>query len=316
MLSPLFEKRLRRAKDLALAPLFRNFYDAGSIENTVLLASSPRSGSTWLQEVLNHDGRFRIMFEPFLPRRVPQVAALSERQYLQRHDKKDEFRKVVEAVLRGQIRNPWVDRFNRRLWTDARLIKDVRCNLMLGWIRENFPQIRIVFLLRHPCAVASSRMKMGWGAPLDAMVAQPGLLHDELADENVCDWPLDPFERQVHAWCIENLVPLRQLAPGEVEVFFYEELCTELRAHLPRLLGSDEAAELARAEVQAQRPSALTGRKSAAIAGTRPHSGWTRDVAPEQRRQAEAVLRRYGLDRIYGEDVFPRCSSSDVLTLQ
>lgn len=316
MLSPLLQKRLRRAKDLALAPLFRHFYDAGSIENTVLLASSPRSGSTWLQELLNHDGRFRIIFEPFLPRRVPQVAALRERQYLGRHDTNDEVREVVEAVLRGHIRSRWADRFNRRLWTDARLIKDVRCNLMLGWIREKFPQIRIVFLLRHPCAVVSSRMKMGWDAPLDVMLAQPTLICDELAGEHGRDWPLDPFERQVHAWCIENLVPLRHLEPHEADVFFYEELCIELPKHLPRLLGTDDASELARVEARAKRPSALAGRHSAVVAGTRPHSGWTRDTTPQQRTQAAAILESYGLDRIYGEEVLPRCSSSEVLTLR
>ena len=39
-----------------------------SPSNTVLIAGSGRSGTTWLSEILNYNNDYRSIFEPFYPR--------------------------------------------------------------------------------------------------------------------------------------------------------------------------------------------------------------------------------------------------------
>jgi hypothetical protein len=48
---------------------------------SILLAASGRSGTTWLGNIVAADPNTRIFFEPFDPRRVPAAACLPLRAY-------------------------------------------------------------------------------------------------------------------------------------------------------------------------------------------------------------------------------------------
>ncbi len=273
---------------------------------SIFLAGSGRSGTTWLSEIVNYRNEYRYVFEPFYPDRVSICKNFRRKQYLRPDDGREEYFHPARTVLSGGLRNAWADRFNRKHVARRRLIKDIRANLLLGWIRANFPGMPLILLLRHPCAVTDSRLKLGWKDILDDTMEQQDLVEDFLGPfEEKIRAARTPFERSVFLWCIENYVPLRQLEPGSVHVSFYELLCSQPEDEVRRLfafLGKDFDDEVYRSM---KRPSSLSRRESAVVLGERPVDSWTRSVSDDQRERAVEILSLFGLGRIYGEGPMP-----------
>ena len=143
---------------------WRQFYlDGEDYRQSILLAGTGRSGTTWVQECINRDNSYRVMFEPFHPLKIPLLKDWSMGQYIPEHNLEEKFLIPTKTILSGGIRHPWIDNFNRKHFVRKRLIKEIRAHLFLKWIKVNFPEIPIIFLLRHPCAVANSMRQLGLG---------------------------------------------------------------------------------------------------------------------------------------------------------
>jgi Sulfotransferase family len=154
--------------------------EKGDHRRSVFLAGSGRSGTTWLSEIINHRRGYRYVFEPFNPRVVGPFGHFRTKQYLRPDDQRKEFLEPARLALTGGLRDPWTDRFNGRIVARRRLIKDIRANLLLGWMRANFPGMPIILLLRHPCAVVVSRLALGWRDNLSETMEQRELVEDFL----------------------------------------------------------------------------------------------------------------------------------------
>lgn len=273
-----------------------------ALDRSVLLLGSGRSGTTWVTEILNAEGRYRVVFEPFFPAHNPQwplsrpfVAAGAEAPHL--HD-------GALAALSGTLRSKEVDAHNTVLRPTHRLVKAIRANLCLEWLARSFPEVRLVFLIRHPLAVARSRMLMGWGSGLDKLMAQPelvahlGPLADRLASEP------DPFLQQVLLWCVENRIAAEQL-PQRAHALHYESLCTEPLREATRLFESLELPVPAKLGESIARPSALSRDHSAVSMGSRPVDAWVGQVESSVVEAAIDHVTAFGLGHLYSEDPFP-----------
>jgi hypothetical protein len=284
------------------APLSRlpgGFYvdlGKGNHRSSVFLAGSGRSGTTWLSQIINHRRRFRYVFEPFNPREVVPFAHFRTKQYLRPDDRREEYLEPARLALTGGLRDPWIDRFNGRIVARRRLIKDIRANLLLGWMRANFPGMPIILLLRHPCAVVTSRLALGWRENLSETMEQQELVEDFLL-------PMEPeiraaqgdFERHLFLWCIDNYVPIKQFGPGEVHLTFYENLLARPEEELQSLftaLGEDFDERVY--EIMG-RPSPLS-RKNAPDPSL---EGWRSHVSDHQLERAVEILRLFDLDHLY-----------------
>ncbi|HJQ30280.1 MAG TPA: sulfotransferase [Rubrobacter sp.] len=274
----------------------------GDHRSSVFLAGSGRSGTTWLSEIINHRGTYRYVFEPFNPGKVGSFGHFRSKQYLRPDDRREEFLEPARRVLTGELRDPWTDRFHTRFVARRRLIKDIRANLLLGWMRANFPGMPIVLLLRHPCAVVASRLALGWKDNLSETMEQGDLVEDFLLPvEAEIRAARDDFERHLFLWCIDNYVPLRQFGPGEIHLSFYENLLVKPEAELRSLfafLGEDFDS---RVFGKLGRASPLS-RKN-----TTDHSveGWRNHTSPRRLERTTEILTLFGLDRLYGEGAMP-----------
>ncbi len=277
--------------------------------SSVFLAGSGRSGTTWVSGIINHRNGFRLVFEPFHPDRVGVCKNFRRKQYLRPDDRREEYLEAARRVLTGRIRSPWTDRLNRKFVVRRRLIKDIRANLLLGWMRENFPGMPIIVLLRHPCAVAASRLALGWRANLSEMMEQDELVEDFLGPvEADIRAARDDFERHVFSWCIENYVPLRQFGPEEIYLAFYENLVARPEDEIPRLfafLGEDYDG---RVYGSLKRPSPLSRKR-----GSPSVDAWRRFVTDSQLGRTVEVLGLFGLDSVYGERAMPDPSGAFAL---
>jgi hypothetical protein len=283
----------------------------GDHRNSVFLAGTGRSGTTWLSDVINHRGGYRYVFEPFHPSKVQALAHFRTRQYLRPDDRRETFLGPARRVLTGGLRDPWTDRFHRGFLPRRRLIKDIRANLLLGWLGANFPGMPIVLLLRHPCAVVASRLALGWRDNLFGTMEQEDLVEDFLSPmETRIRAARDDFERHLFLWCIDNHVPMRQFEPGGIHLAFYENLLIHPKAELRRLfafLGEDFDD---RAYRNLERPSPLSRNNAPENPSV---DGWCHRVSGRRLKEAVEILSLFGLDRVYGEGTMPDPSGAYAL---
>lgn len=278
---------------------------AGDHTKTIFLAGSGRSGTTWLAGLLNHDSHYRLIFEPFYPSKVAAFRGFGSKQYLRPGDRREEFLEPAKRAVTGQLRGGWTDR-GGALVARRRLVKEIRANLLLGWLSENFPGMPIVLLVRHPCAVVSSRLALGWRDNLDETMAQGDLVSDHLLPvEERIRAARDPFERHLLLWCIDNYVPLRQFSPGAIHLCFYENLVLDPEQELRSLfqfVGRDyDDGVLAKLG----RPSHTSRRD-----GSPSVDGWRRRVGEKRLERTLEILGLFGLDGIYGPGTVPNSAGA------
>lgn len=295
--------------DRALDPLHRFlavcYLDLNDdYRRSILISSSGRSGSTWLAEVVNYRNEYRLVFEPFRRDRSKVAGCIPYGLYLEPGRESTAEARAVEAILRGRVHNTWSNWHNRRRIAHRRIIKEIRATNLMPWIRTNFPELPIVYLLRHPVSVAQSWTRLGWRDFLDEFTRQE-LLMDRLSSFR----PLiddvartgQAFERHLLRWCLENFIPLRDLAPGDAHVVFYEHLLADPQRELRDLFGylgkTFEPAVLERINV----PSGLSYPDSQA-----------KPLTDEETERAYEIVAAFGLDRVYGRSPEPRIQPGSV----
>ncbi len=280
--------------------------------DSVFLAGSGRGGTTWVSEIINYGGEYRYVFEPFHPGKVSICKNFRSKQYLRPDDRREEYLEPARKILTGALRSGWTDRFNRKFVARRRLIKDIRANLLLGWMRANFPGMQIILLLRHPCAVVASRLALGWRDNLSETMEQEELVEDFLGPmEPEIRGARDAFERHLFLWCIENYVPLRQFAPGEIHLAFYENFLAHPDDEIRRLLASLGRDPDERVYSALSRPSPLSRKGAGSEAPS--VDAWRRHVTDARLERATEILGLFGLQRIYGEGAMPDPSGAHAL---
>lgn len=270
---------------------------------TTFVAGTGRSGTAWVANIVNYDRRARYVFEPFNPYKVDICAGFRYRQYLRPDDTAERYLGPARLIISGRITNDWIDQFNRAIISRRRVVKEIRANLMLKWLKERFPGIRLIMMFRHPCADANSRLRLGWQSHIDELLAQDDLVADHLAPF-VTDMRAarTPFEQHVFLWCAENYVPLRQLDRGDAAFVFYEHLCTTPEREVEKLFAFLGWPVTDAAYRRLSQPSEFTREESAVRRGDDLVEGWRRHVDAAQAARAIDILRLFGLDTIYSLD--------------
>ncbi len=198
------------------------------INNTILLIGSARSGTTFLTESLNHKNEYRIIFEPFNPTYTKEWNSYSARHYIDPKTISDVTKQAVDKILCGRIKNSWIDRYNRKLRSDKRLIKSVRANLLLDYLESEYPALKIIYLYRNPYDVVESRIKLNFD-PKDYYLV---LKHEEFRKRYYHDIDVLALNRLLKTpeschtalWCFENRFILRSLDKRQILKVRYEDI--------------------------------------------------------------------------------------------
>jgi Sulfotransferase family len=290
--------------------------------NTLLLVGSGRSGSTWLSEVLVETFSCRLIFEPFRRDMVPLTTNIRWGTYVGPGQADPEVQRVVERILTGRIRSRWTERFNVYRFPKRRLVKEIRTTNLLPYMRSAFPEVPMIYLLRHPVAAAWSSAELGWAPFLSEFVGQDRLMGGPLAPyrDVIARHGDDPdlFHRHVLRWCMENLVPITLLPPGSVHVVLYENLVEDPYGELARLadyLGSFGRGRWAfdPKTPTVDRLSRANYRHTPVMSASQRLESWVDDVPRPSVERAVALLEEFGLDRVYGASVRPYVTADNVL---
>lgn len=287
----------------------RVYFNPGTeTHRSILVAGTARSGTTWLGDLIASQIPCRIMFEPFHPLLVPEFRTFHYFEYSRPDAENPKLHAFAQRIFKGEIRNRWIDHKNERVFSKYRLIKEIRANLSLKWLHDNFPEVPVIFLMRHPCAVVASRLQLGWATDRDI---EPFLSQLDLIEDH-----LTPFmslilnaktaeEKHAIIWCVSNLVPLRQFKTGKLKVIYYEHLCTQPEIVMPSIISSIGAQYTPPAADAFNKPSQTTRRKSAIVRGADKTSSWRKILEPPQIKNVLRIVDRFGLDHLYGDSLLP-----------
>lgn len=224
--------------------LRHGYLDLGRGKETVIVAGSGRSGTTWLGDVVAKATGSRIIFEPFLVDNERDFALTKVKQrsmanvlqdyslYLSTKSHVDDrYRRQVMGILSGTVCSHWSEQQSKKGIFFRRLVKDIRMNMLLGYIKQQWPDILIIYVIRDPIKVIESQFKksrIGWefGWKSEYINSQPSLIDEKLND--YCRFQLkgtDLVSNLVNRWCVENIVAISDLKnSGNGLIVSYEDL--------------------------------------------------------------------------------------------
>jgi hypothetical protein len=281
-------------------------------QKCIFLAGVARSGTTWLADIIRSQIPCRFIWEPFNPHKVEAFGGFVDFQYRRPDDPAPVLFAYAENVMNGSVRNRWVDRETDRIFFDYRLIKDVRVNLFLKWLKNRFPEIPFIYVMRHPCAVVLSRMEAHWGSDEDiqAFLSQDKLINDYLSDKmSVIKSATSEEEKHAVVWAIQNLVPLKQFMGQTNNVVFYENLCLQPEVEIPKIfhiIGTEYRETVFRV---VKKPSRTVKKTSAVLTGEDKIARWEKTLSSRQVNSILTVVEVFGLNYIYGDSVLPLIGS-------
>lgn len=295
------DRLLRRVRCRVMGRLYRDA--GGDTAKSIIVAGVARSGTTWLAEMLRSQAPLRIMFEPFNSRHVAAFKDFPFHTYRRPECEDRHLESFTRTVLSGRIKDPnWIDRQVDCLRPRGRVIKDVRICLFLRWIHHRFPRVPLVFIVRHPCAVVASHLKLGWSTDedVDSMLAQPELVEDLLLPHlELVRKRTRPHERTAIVWCVNNLVVSNQFEGGGLTTLFYEDLVDDPGGTIPglfRALGMDyEQSVFSRLS----RPSLTAHSGSGVLSGEKNHRGWDSQLTKAQIDDVMEIVRAFDLHHLY-----------------
>jgi hypothetical protein len=275
---------------------------------SILVAGTARSGTTWLGDLIASQIPCRVLFEPFNPDLVAEYRGFHYFQYMRPGTEHPEFGAFAQKVFTGKIRNRWIDRQNERIRSEYRIIKEIRINLALKWLHDNFPVVPILLLIRHPCAVVASRMELDWATDSDiaALLSQPDLLDDHLGPYfYLIKNAKTAEEKHAIIWSVSNLVPLKQFKDHELKVVYYENLCIQPLTEMTSIFDSIGQKSVDSVIDTIDRPSQTTRVTSALVTGSDKLSSWRKKLSPSQIDNILRIVDGFGLSQLYDSSLLP-----------
>lgn len=288
-------------------------------DEVIWLIGDGRSGTTWVSDLINHDRRYREMFEPFHPQAINDMRFLLPNQYLRPDASDSRLEKVAREIFTGRFNHPRVDTENRSVFYKGLLIKDIFANLFAYWASIRFPRIKIILLIRNPFSVALSKHKKKhwyWMTDPLELLKQQDLREDYL-------YPFEDAIREVHRghdyilcqiliWAILNYVPLCQFKSGQIHVVFYEDVFTNPNHELSEIFRFvNPHIESFQGNIKnniVKRPSRVSGKESNVLRGTSPITSWKNELSPTKIDDGLRILRLFGFEGLYDDHSVPNRS--------
>lgn len=287
----------------------RFFYESNhNLRNTLIIDGVGRSGTTWLAELLADILHYRQIFEPFRPDKVEIFSKFKYKEYIPPTYKSDEYINIFNRILSGEIRNKWIDQDNRVFKSHGRIIKSIRASFFLKWIKNNFPEIPIIFMFRHPCAVTNSRKKLGWSEnELELLLKQEKLVRDHLDPYlNIIKEAKTLVQKNACIWCIQNLIALNTMESDDWLIVTYEHLFMNPKNEIYKILkfiGYDKEFNFSKVK---NRHSLQTLKHSDIVTHSNPLEAWKTKLSKNEISAILSIVKAFSLDYIYDIETMPK----------
>lgn len=213
-----------------------------SAENAIVVMGSPRSGTTWLSDIVSAPSGFTSILEPLHPAlREPKQLGFTWRPFIPPDEKRPDVREYFNAVFSGKIANGYNTRgtpFLKILKTTMWVIKCIRANRLLPWLVENFNfTYKPVLIIRHPCEVVYSQMKHPSFRPIEYIPHYDVELVEKHFPKFRSLLKNIHTEEEIRAlrWGLDNFIPFHYWQPEKWLTLSYEELVLDSYTVLKRV---------------------------------------------------------------------------------
>lgn len=198
-----------------------------SVKPNVLIFSLPRSGSTWLQELIWSQPEFKYVNEPLNLKgpRLQNKSRINGFNELYTNEVRDKVVDYFKGFIEGKhhFMNPNPLRKHSRLFTSRIVFKVIHGGeFFINDIAQQ-TNSKILYLLRNPIAVALSRKQIPRTEELtsDFVLSKFNLDEQKFAKEIIHNG--SDMEKKIMLWCIQNKFALQQRTSNWL-VLSYERL--------------------------------------------------------------------------------------------
>lgn len=304
-----------------------------NIEDTIVVAGSPRSGTTLLLESLHKLPGYKAINEPLIKKKIRKKYGFTLRSYVASGQTDSQKRKFLEDVLQGQMDmsarwlfesgSTWGQIFEHGT-RGKLLVKFCRITRMLPWFAEQFDVRGIIYIIRHPCAVVNSMLRFGpwdkwnWEYILKDSVASPTVQIDHLPDsvQNTFAPVIERISTKTEAftllWCLDNYLPLIHSSKHPWTLVPYEKLITQNHVELRRIctaLGAEVDNEILKT---LDKPSSSVKEKIKENADAQLLK-WKQQLSPKQIDEILSIVDETGLSKFYSDSIEPDYQQLSVL---
>lgn len=222
---------------------------ATDIKSPVLVTGAHRTGTTWVGKILAASATLTYISEPLnvlhrpgvmhvpTPCWYTYICAENESDYLEALKETLEFRYHLWEEIKALRSIKDFLRMGRDLFSFVAggifrrtpLIKDPFAVFSISWFIQRFSS-RVLVVVRHPAAFASSLVRLGWNFDFRHLLAQPLLMRDYLnpfrEEMNAClGRPDDIISQAALLWrMIYQAVRLQTLQHPEIIIVRHEDL--------------------------------------------------------------------------------------------
>lgn len=300
-----------------------------NMADTIVIAGTPRSGTTWLMEVFAAIPGYTYLYEPINPIWFPKIRGVGfqSRTYLPPDTDWLEGKDYLEKTFTGRVFSllpPYKSEpepIMHRLLGNKLIVKFVRLNRLLPWVAKRFQLRGIFFIIRHPCAVVASQLKTGFygyfsGSP-PYHKTSPTLENvlNEASKIDVLDKELFKRLKSIKTqeemlaaiWCLDNYIPLFSPKPHPWTTVIYEKLIKEEKNEFIRLFNKIGEREIPQSVIRhLKEPSMLTlGSERKVITNMDEQlSKWKKILSEKQIERILKIVNDFGLD-FYTENLEP-----------
>ena len=285
-----------------------NWIDTHNINNTILFVGSPRSGTTWISNLLNHDNYFRYIFEPFREE-IVEMAAIGQQPYVILPENTNQsIINAMTVILSGRLKQiPWINKYNRRKIASRRLIKGIRAHFFLKWLKDNFPEVKIVYLMRHPVPASLSKVnwESGWNTSENYLLSAPLYQRYLLPHQEIIRSAQTRFEIHIVTWCIQNYVALKEMKNDDLLIVYYEDFCMYPEKAMKEMTNYAGVPFHRNKFIKIVGKPFISKDKSAIVNNEDLVLSWQNKVTPAELAFAMQAVKAFGLDEYYNESPYP-----------
>ncbi|MCX6667997.1 MAG: sulfotransferase domain-containing protein [Euryarchaeota archaeon] len=308
------------------------------IKDTILIIGSPRSGTTWLMEILGTISGYTYLFEPLNPMWFPGSfeVGFSSRTYLKSESNWPEGEEYLRKIFTGRIANlpikdnPMSDIFQgfsvnnllTHLFSNRLIVKSVNMNRMFPWISQHFHLRGIFYIIRHPCAVIASQIKTGlygyrpsFPPYFDVFPTLENIL-DEVS--KIDDFDLNLINKLktiktkeeilAAVWCLDNYIILSQPKSNHWKLVIYEKLIKEGKQEIENLFYSIGERKIPKSAFNLlKKPSSVTTKESRKFIkrSDQQLSKWKNYLSEKQIDRILKIVSDFDID-LYSKDFEPK----------
>jgi len=277
-------------------------------KDSIIIIGSPRTGTTWIMEILNNLPQYTTIFEPLHPIWFPRVKELklSMRHYETADSDNGLLYDYLHKVFNGEVTSQrpryrlTFANILKRVTAKKLIVKFVRANRLVPWIVNNYNLRAVIFITRHPCATISSQFRTGYtGYDTERFIPSVVQVVEDafkLGFESNILKKLEGLKTEAEIlaaiWAMDQIIPLRE-KNEKIFIISYEDLLfypEQTITHLLRFLNEMNHYENIIKKVET--PSMTSRKKSSKEV---KEVTWKDQITAVQIEEIRGVLEWFGI---------------------